>query len=384
MAVSKSQKRQRIPLQSPFAHIFEEQQRDSEFYEERVRRALETLPPVKFAFAYGSGAIPQIGSYKEATMLDLILVLEDSFEWHRENMKKNPSHYAFIPKLVGPKLTSSVQTCKVGVPVLYNTLVPFQGGLMKYGCVGFSDLLEDLQSWKYLFLAGRLHKPVRMFVPSKSLNCDPRTGETFDVDLAEMNQALMDNLEAALSAAIILLPVEFTEASLFQKISQLSYYGDIRFTFSAENPHKISNIVSANLLSFRNLYNEALSSLLGDHLLRVHCSSGNGRHVYVKQDNHSSSLLGLLQRIPSHFVKRCYCSMSTSSQDICPDKLYVEEARKTISQFGTRTCQDILKKTFKNTVRNSSIGQAFKGLFSAGPLRSCVYLLKKWQKGIRF
>ncbi|GJD08509.1 Phosphatidate cytidylyltransferase, mitochondrial [Galdieria sulphuraria] len=335
MAVSKSQKRQRIPLQSPFAHIFEEQQRDSEFYEERVRRALETLPPVKFAFAYGSGAIPQIGSYKEATMLDLILVLEDSFEWHRENMKKNPSHYAFIPNR----------------------------------CTCFVQHASSFPGWSYeVRLSGRLHKPVRMFVPSKSLNCDPRTGETFDVDLAEMNQALMDNLEAALSAAIILLPVEFTEASLFQKISQLSYYGDIRFTFSAENPHKISNIVSANLLSFRNLYNEALSSLLGDHLLRVHCSSGNGRHVYVKQDNHSSSLLGLLQRIPSHFVKRCYC----------------KEARKTISQFGTRTCQDILKKTFKNTVRNSSIGQAFKGLFSAGPLRSCVYLLKKWQKGIRF
>ncbi|GJQ12809.1 hypothetical protein GpartN1_g4600.t1 [Galdieria partita] len=369
MAVSGNQKRQRISLQSPFAHIFEEQQRDTEFYEERVRKALGSLPPVKFAFAYGSGAVPQMGTYKETSMLDLILVLEDSFQWHQENMKRNPSHYAFIPKAVGPKLTSSVQTCKVGVPVLYNTLVPFQSGLMKYGCVAFADLLEDLQSWKYLFLAGRLHKPVRMFIPSNSLNCDSSAIENFHADLAEMNQALTDNLEAALSAA---------------KISQLSYYGDIRFAFSAENPRKVSNIVSANLLSFRNLYNDALTSLLRDHLLRVDSSSGNGSCVYVKQDNHCPSLLGLLQRIPSHFVKRCYFNHPCSSQDICPDKLYVEEARQMISQMGTRTFQDILKKTFQTTVRNSSIGQAFKGLFSAGPLRSCVYLVKKWQKGIRF
>ncbi|KAK4526636.1 hypothetical protein GAYE_SCF26G4552 [Galdieria yellowstonensis] len=382
MAVSGSHKK-RQRTESPYLDIFDEGREDTEFYEERVRKALDMLPPVKFAFAYGSGAVPQIGSYKETCMLDLILVLENSFEWHRENMERNPSHYAFLPKALGPKWISWVQTRKLGVPVLYNTLIPFEGGLMKYGCVAFSDLLEDLQTWRYLYLAGRLQKPVRMYVPSKALYCNSKTGEKLDGDLVELNQALLGNLEAALSAAVILLPFEFSEVSLFQKISQLSYYGDIRFAFSAENPRKVSNIVTANLLSFRNLYYEAFNSLLQDRLLRFHFSPSSGHHVYVKSESRAG-LLGLLQRIPSHFVKRCYYySLSNTSGDVFPDKMNVDEARESISRFGMRTCQDILKKNFKNTVRVSSMGQALKGLFSAGPLRSFIYLLKKWQRAGR-
>lgn len=61
MELSGNQKSQKLLQQSPFAYIFEEHQLDTDFYKERVRQALKLLPPVKCVFAYGSGAVPQIG-----------------------------------------------------------------------------------------------------------------------------------------------------------------------------------------------------------------------------------------------------------------------------------------------------------------------------------
>ena len=83
--------------------------------------------------------------------------------------------------------------------------------------VNLDTLCRDLLEWDTLYLAGRLHKPVKI------LRDEPR------VRLA--NQV---NLVSALRTALLLLPEEFTEYDLYSTIAGLSYMG-ISDSYSINN-----------------------------------------------------------------------------------------------------------------------------------------------------
>lgn len=53
-------------------------------------------------------------------MLDMVFVVKDPIEWHRENLKRNGCHYSFL-RLGGPTCIYKLQECSAGV--YYNTLV---------------------------------------------------------------------------------------------------------------------------------------------------------------------------------------------------------------------------------------------------------------------
>lgn len=61
--------------------------------------------------------------------------------------------------------------------------------VVKYGVVSMQALLQDLQHWSHLYVAGRLHKPVAVLAST-----------------AEAEAAYQHNLRAALSTALLLLP----------------------------------------------------------------------------------------------------------------------------------------------------------------------------------
>ena len=64
---------------------------------------------------------------------------------------------------------------------------------IKYGVVSTSALLRDLWNWDSFYVAGRLHKPVLFLVRD-----------------AAVDRAVAANIDAALAAALLLLPARFT------------------------------------------------------------------------------------------------------------------------------------------------------------------------------
>eukprot|EP00250_Pteridium_aquilinum_P012846 c20980_g1_i2 orf=811-1329(-) len=158
---------------------------------------LEDLPSVEFAFAYGSGVFQQPGSLhisgNEAPMVDYILGVKAPVLWHSENLKRNPHHYNSWLACFGVKAISLIAD-KVGAGVHFNAFVPWRGKMIKYGVIGMDYLTQDILSWKSLYVSGRLQKPVRILVD--------------DWAMAKVNQV---NLHAAASAALLLLPAEFSE-----------------------------------------------------------------------------------------------------------------------------------------------------------------------------
>jgi translocator assembly and maintenance protein 41 len=94
-----------------------------------------------------------------------IFVVEDSCDWHRRNLEKNPSHYTplFPLKHLPVKYMASI-TDNFGAGVWFNVdvAVSVKGRQrkIKYGIISTKTLLEDLRQWSSLYIAGRLHKPV--------------------------------------------------------------------------------------------------------------------------------------------------------------------------------------------------------------------------------
>jgi translocator assembly and maintenance protein 41 len=109
--------------------------------------------------------------------------------------------------------------------------------------ISIDKLCKDLIDWETLYVAGRMHKPVKI------LRDDSR------VRLA--NQV---NLTEAVRVALLTLPENFTEEELFMRIAGISYQGDFRMMVG-ENPNKVKNIVTSQMDNFHRLYFGLLDDL---------------------------------------------------------------------------------------------------------------------------
>lgn len=94
---------------------------------------------------------------------------------------------------------------------------------MKYGVIAERDLCDDLLDWSYLYIAGRLHKPV-LWLKSP--------------DEESTRSALKENLNNALHTSLLLLPDSFTKEELYTCVTSLSYIGDFR-QYVGEDRNKV-------------------------------------------------------------------------------------------------------------------------------------------------
>lgn len=279
-------------------------------------------------------------------MLDFILAVDCPRAWHAKNMAINPEHYSVPLRWLGPRAASVVQT-SFGAGVYFNTLLAAPRSF-KYGVIAVADLERDLQGWESLYVAGRMHKPIR--VVSRS----PLPGRLL--------RAAESNLSAATSAALLTLPARFSETDLYQAAAGLSYAGDIRMAVRAEVGGKVRNIVRANLGRFRGLYHSALAD----------ANVCRGREGVWERGLDPLEQRVLLQRLPVKVLA-----------GVC-DALGVirghRDSVKEVSHKDATLVRSAVLSTVSTIVMRSSIRQAVKGLATAGVGTSIRYAAAKFSK----
>ncbi|XP_023998258.1 phosphatidate cytidylyltransferase, mitochondrial isoform X1 [Salvelinus sp. IW2-2015] len=315
------------------------------------RRILSQFPQdFSLAFAYGSGVFKQNGTSQGQmgrNMLDFVLAVDDPVTWHTMNLMQNRKHYSVL-KFLGPRKISRIQD-EHGAGVYYNTLVPVDGRIIKYGVISTDSLIDDLLHWKTMYIAGRLHKPVKILVQGEN---------------RKLHAALVGNLKSAVTASFLMLPESFSEEDLFLQIAGLSYAGDFRMVIG-EDRSKVANIVKENVQHFRILYNNILQECP-----QVVYKPHQGK---LEVDKSPEGQFVQLMALPRTLQQRI-----TRLVDPPGKNRDVEEILLQVAQDPD--CGSVVQQGMSSIVKSSSITQTAKGIATAGLLKSLSYSTKKLQK----
>jgi translocator assembly and maintenance protein 41 len=377
------------------------------------KEVLKAIPwqfraPIRYAFAYGSGVFPQSKSSGKTPsdeelraihpkaplavqraqdgtpkMIDFIFGVSHTQHWHSLNMKQHRDHYSSLATL-GSGAVSYVQD-KMGAGVYFNPYVVVNGILIKYGVVQLGTLEKDLTQWDTLYMAGRLHKPVKI------LRDDPK------IRLA--NQM---NLLSALRTALLLLPPNFTEEELYGTIAGISYLGDPRMALPTENPRKVKNIVGNNMANFRRLYLPLIETLPNVDFNDAGAGAKDwiwdeGKNLKLAQDMDPVKRGNMVRRLPKTFRSRLYFQyqkkLAIPSEDFrkMMDESKAEDAiafkRREGGGFERRIAQDdpvelrsYIRTVIKQTISWPATTQSLKGPLTSGLVRTWRYLREKMGK----
>ncbi|KAK3189047.1 hypothetical protein Dsin_028608 [Dipteronia sinensis] len=310
---------------------------------------LKNVPPVEFCCVYGSSLHPN--NKDKSAMVDYILGVSDPMQWHSENVKMNPDHYAtWLMLLGGANLITQVAD-KIGVGVHFNPFVTWNDKMLKYGVVWMHDLVQDILTWERFYLSGRLQKPVHILVDN--------------LDIENLNSV---NLRAAMSAALLLLPSNFTQEDLFAKVCRLSYMGDLRMLF-AEDKNKVTKIVQGQFDLFQSMYKPFLQEYEAKDFLRF-SSSGS---CQVSQDCSLPITSSLVSSLPAAI--RSQMGMKLGERKII-NRSVINEVMISSREEAAKCMQKVLRRT----VMISSAKQAVSGLLAAGGVNSARYVAKKVHK----
>jgi len=302
-----------------------------------------------FAFAYGSGAFQQHGHKSiQENVVDLILVVEDPVQFHKENILVNWKHYSTL-KYLGPKSLGTIQD-RWGARVYFNTLVPYKYGVLKYGVISSSSFVADLLDWEWLYVSGRLHKPIMPLIEPKSNS---------------IRTAIQLNLQNAIHTTLLLMPETFQEDALYQTIAGLSYSGDFRMSFG-EDRNKVSNIVRPQIEKFRDLYAPIWPGLSS----WAEFNETSGR---CEQDTSPSARMFHLNLLPKRIQQTL---VHQWNRDGSPQD--VEDVIRAAAH--DTECPELVKEAVVKTVRASSWSQSLKNIPTAGVVKSIRYSAAKVQK----
>lgn len=378
---------------------------------EEFKRSLQQMlwqfrAPIRYSFAYGSGVFSQStvstsgSSYNPATsphpnppeaivkwqrgggkMIDMIFGVSYTQHWHSLNLHQHREHYSFLGSL-GSAAVSRIQD-NLGAGVYFNPYITINGTLIKYGVVNLDTLARDLSTWDTLYLAGRLQKPVKI------LRDDPR------VRLA--NQI---NLISAVRVALLMLPEKFTERELYMAIAGISYLGDPRMRFWAENPQKVKNIVDHQLPNFRQLYSPLVGDLPNATYTDPRCKSADwwrdeSADCKMQQDMDPIKRGNMVRRLPSAFRQKLYFLYQRKFQipgrdfdkmlEESKDEDDISFKRRQGGEFDRRIAgeddlREMVAKAIKQTVSWPSTTQSIKSFMTAGFGRSFHYFSEKRSK----
>ncbi|KAG2373081.1 hypothetical protein C9374_012813 [Naegleria lovaniensis] len=397
------------------------------------------FPPLKYAFAYGSAVFKQKGHEKfhddfekmvsqegearipsepvnlalrdrKKLMVDLVFVVSDSYEWHKQNLLLNPEHYSWLMRVVGPKMITLLQE-RFGAKIYYNTMVELKEShsttspyLFKYGVIKAQDLIDDLNNWETLYVSGRLQKPTFEIDVSNPLSRTQKTSEQAQhatnsslptqtspytlqkvIDWhAEIVKAQEINLEHALFVALKMMVNDLKNSNtlspesgdqyirinlfdLFVRIASISYQGDVRMKIKgAENANKVMNIVTTNYELFIKLYKPIFDR--------------NGMDIkkeaeHTSSSDHSSSYIQISPQQIKNVIEQKPLP-STVSKTI--DSKHVSS-----NSASSKITNEQLENAISHIVHRSSTSQTLKGILSAGFTKSIMYVWEKIKKGMQ-
>ena len=300
---------------------------------ERILEFIKTLPEVVSVKAYGSSIAYQSG-YKanEKKQVDLIVIVEDIKKFYEENLKKNKYMYKFTPRLYFKH--ASKAKLKKAAGICYTTDINYGIDTYKMGVIEKEDVLEDLLNWKTYYIAGRFQKEMFTAVEDK-----------------EIEKANELNKKNALTIALLLLDKEKPKLiDLYEQICSLSYMGDSRKSFKAEDPNKIKKLASGSKEHFNKEYKDKTDLFKTD------------KNEYITIDY--KKVHKMIKYLPEKLRANI---MEAVGEDNSLDK--VEEIR------------EVIKKYLTTIIKGSSSGQTKKGILTTGPKNSISYAISKLKKG---
>lgn len=312
---------------------------------------------VSLVFGYGSKVIKQSTTASVNDLIDVIIAVDDTYQWHLKNLANNYHHYSSVRLLPNPAKSVTWLQEGFGARVYFNPYVKINNLSIKYGIIKTDHLIQDLSSWDKLYIAGRLHKPVEFLINTCEKN-------------EALRRALRFNKESALRAALLQLPENFDQVQLYEIITGLSYHGDIRMAFG-EDKNKIRNIVNAQSERFDQLYLPIIK--MSPTFKDVVHWSESGRKF--NQDQSPKTLLRHLKLLPT-----------TLRSSIC--KIHRREARAhetdiiLTSLAKNVDCDKVVVRSLESIVKRSSTSQTLKGLLTAGLLKSLKYSQRKLIKSL--
>ncbi|KAF8419971.1 mitochondrial matrix Mmp37-domain-containing protein [Boletus edulis BED1] len=296
--------------------------------------------PIRYAFAYGSGVFEQAGYDKPAaaqakgtgrSMLDFVFAVTHPDHWHSINMHQYPGHYPTTRTCIWVELrVASAGVLALGCGSTH--MWPMDGVMIKYGVTTVDTLCADLLNWRTLYLAGRMHKPIRI------IRDDARVRLTQQVNLASaLRTALLDAPRSIHATAIS-----------FQRLPVSSYAGDPRMLLPAENRGKVANMVMRQEAQFRELY------------------------WRLAQGYERACAAAHLRKLPEGMLMRVHAR----AQGRGPPR-EADECAYWLRVAGDEALPSILRSEMSGIVGYPATVQSLKGVVSAGLIKSARYTVAR-------
>lgn len=234
------------------------------------------LPKTEAIIGYGSGIYKQTGyQAEEKPDKDVIIITEDFKEFLLEDYEKNPHHFSedFDKRILLKKKEKEKFYSNIGCIKFYHDNVHFKAMI-----ISKKALLEDLKTWKYFGMAGRLTKPI-----------------LYQNIEEELENAIQKNRENLLITAFLLNPErKITKHELYNTISKITYMYDFRTILPGEKKSKSIDIVNGAFDFFEETY---------------------GKHEMVKESNGiNPHPVELIPKLPDNLKK--YIISNYSSNDL--------------------------------------------------------------------
>ena len=340
--------------------------------------------PIIAAFSYGSTL--DMEGKDHSAQADYILIVENTEEFHSITKQQYPSHYSTVMKMLSPRSLSFIND-RIPAGLFFHPYVSFDKlhlgqkvfspstnfSKVKYGVTSLASALRDLNEWHFLYLAGRLQKPVKWMQPIANVPL--------------LYKAMENNLLSALVASLLMLDQEkraYSLLDLFIKIVSLSYSGDMRMMF-AEDPRKMLKIISMKpfddqpsspiypfVCALEELY-LPLVKKIGD--------------IDICQEAHSQNGISITKDVITTLRNRKLSFPTSDSYrrylfSHLPMDIQLNHPSCITTPENLAHCKeiDLSHLGLKKRVFYSSTIQATKGILTAGPEKSINYLARKISK----